>query len=229
MNVEPTTGKKKKIKQSIVNAASEYAMIITNQEDTRSRRTFNRYCIDYHSQYSSQSIKHGIIVETAFQTPAFPVVMKSASSLLADYLGLNHMDGFIEEYEMEPFLVPAQSLERTMIDKLFALCDYYIDNKAYEHSRHLYDVNKLFSNVELNQEFMDLLIQVRQWRSRLAICPSAKENVVISKMLLEIVTTDFYRQDYQSNTDPLCWKLVDYKESKNTLEKIATVLEEYGL
>lgn len=40
-----------------------------------------------------------------------------------------------------------QSLERTYIDKVFALCDYYLQGKSKRYSRHSINTSKKLSRV----------------------------------------------------------------------------------
>ena len=36
-----------------------------------------------------------------------------------------------------------QGLDRTLVDKVFAICDYYMQDRVKKHSRHIYDIYKL--------------------------------------------------------------------------------------
>ena len=56
-------------------------------------------------------------------------------------------------------MMNVQSIERTFVDKVFAVCDYKIQNMQDRDSRHLYDICKLLREVELNEE-LDKLISV---------------------------------------------------------------------
>lgn len=51
------------------------------------------------------------------------------------------------EYDLSPFDVTVQTKERTFVDKIFAICDYYLLDNITEHSSHLYDVYKLFPTI----------------------------------------------------------------------------------
>ena len=43
-----------------------------------------------------------------------------------------------------------QSVERTFIDKIFAICDYRIQNMQDRDSRHLYDICKLLPVIKMD-------------------------------------------------------------------------------
>ena len=44
------------------------------------------------------------------------------------------------DYGLYPFDMKVQGLDRTFVDKVFAICDYYLQDNINKHSRHLYDV-----------------------------------------------------------------------------------------
>ena len=59
-----------------------------------------------------------------------------------------------------------QALERTYIDKIFALCDYYIQNKSKRYSRHLYDIYKLTQHISFDANFEKLYYEIREHRKK---------------------------------------------------------------
>ena len=71
-----------------------------------------------------------------------------------------------------------QSINRTYIDKVFALCDYYMQGKSKRYSRHLYDLYKLKECVTFDEEFRGLIGEVRKHRENmknLSFCPERRE------------------------------------------------------
>lgn len=72
--------------------------------------------------------------------------------MIYDYLKINNNDDVIISYKLEPFDVCVQTFNRTFIDKVFALCDYMIDNDMERRSRHIYDLSQLLSFVELDKQ-----------------------------------------------------------------------------
>ena len=92
------------------------------------------------------------MVETAVYIKAYPCKEMKATSIIHDYLKANGYDSLVEEYGLEPFNINVKSAERTLIDKLYALGDYYLSDAVQEHSRHIYDIYKLLEIVELNED-----------------------------------------------------------------------------
>ena len=61
-----------------------------------------------------------------------------------------------------------QNIDRTLADKVFAICDYYLQGKTKRYSRHIYDIHKLLPKVPIEEEFKVLVKQVRE--VSLSIC-----------------------------------------------------------
>ena len=108
-----------------------------------------------------------------------------------------------------------------MVDKVFALCDYYIQGEATGHSRHLYDIYKIFNAIGINDEVRKLIPEVRKVRAELDICPSAKENVCITNILNEIIEKQVYKKDYKSVTMGLLFIPETYDTVIASIQKLA--------
>ena len=142
-----------------------------------------------------------VVVETSLMSYSFPTNMCMISNYLYDYLK-DEQEQLLEKYELIPFKMRVQSLERTLIDKIFAVCDYYLLGRAKKNARHLYDIYKLQNNINFNDEFFDLVKEVRKQRILLgeSIAPAANYEIDIKKIATEICTSDFYKQDYEVTT-----------------------------
>ena len=115
-----------------------------------------------------------------------------------------------------------QTAERTLIDKLFALGDYYLADKVTEHSRHIYDIYKLLNVVDLNYDLKALAVEVAAERKTHSACLSAQDGVDIAKLLREIIDKKVYKEDYEGITSALLFEPVEYDTAIKALE---TVLE----
>ena len=108
-------------------------------------------------------------------------------SYIYQVLKADNMD-FIREYELEPFTMTLQSIERTFIDKVFALCDYYIKDDVNKHSRHIYDLYMLLPKITFDDSFKQLVGDVRTERLKMPkMCPAAQAGIDINEYLQEIV------------------------------------------
>ena len=111
------------MKTEIVNTCKNLNFKLLNLDDIKSRRDYNCYEIEYPIQHYSLSIKPLLLVETTYITKSYPSELIYASSIIYDYLKETSRIDLIEKYELNPFTINVQTLERTLIDKVFAICD----------------------------------------------------------------------------------------------------------
>ena len=186
-------GQKKKVKQAIVDSADELGMVIENLEDTRSRRDYNRYVIAYDSviPMESAALKSAVLLETSYTAVSFPTVLLPVHSYIGEMMEKEAPDA-ISDFMLTPFEMKVQGIDRTLADKVFAVCDYYLEGKVTKHSRHLYDIYKLLPLVPQNEDFKELVHEVREARSHSSICPSAAAEVDIPKLIEKIIEEKAY-------------------------------------
>ena len=224
LNIEtqsnPTEGQRKKLKANIVSVIEEFGFTLTNPENIRSRRDYNKYIIDYPSVFSATYLKEYLMVETAVYIKAYPCEEMQVTSIIYDYLKENGYDNLIEEYTLESFTIKVQSAQRTFIDKLYALGDYYISDAVQEHSRHIYDIYKLLGIVELNEELRMLAKNVFEERKGHPNCRSAKDGIDINMLLQEIIDKEVYKNDCQDITQKLLFDKLDYSIAEKALQRI---------
>ena len=225
MENRPTEGQRKKLKEAIVSIIDEFGFNLDNAENVKSRRTFNRYIIDYPTVFSANYLKQHLMVETAVYIKAYPCKKMQATSIIYDYLHENGFDNLIEQYDLEPFEVNVQVAERTFIDKLYALGDYYLSGAISEHSRHIYDIYKLSEIVPLDDKLKALAKEVYAEREPHEQCRSAKPGIEMNTLLQEIIDVEAYKKDYEDITMKMLFEEVTYGTAIEKLKKIV----EYGL
>lgn len=217
---KPTEGQRKKLKENIVSIINKLDFTLDNSDNVKSRRNYNRYVIDYPTVFSSEYLKEHLIVETAVYIKAYPCKRMLATSIIYDYLNNNGYDDLIAQYGLEPFELNVQTAERTLIDKLYALGDYYLSDSVYEHSRHIYDIYKLLDIVSLNDNLKCLANEVYQERKPHEQCRSAKDEVDMNMLLREIIDKDIYKKDYEDITEKLLFEDVKYDVAIDALKKV---------
>lgn len=216
----PTEGQRKKLKESIVSIIDEFGFTLSNPENIRSRRDYNRYIVDYPTIFPTAYLKEHLIVETAVYIKAYPCKRMLASSLIYDYLERNGYVDFIEQYSLHPFELNVQTAERTLVDKVFALGDYYLSDAVHEHSRHVYDIYKLLSVVALGADMKTLVQSVREERKPHVNCRSAKDDIDMNALLQEIVDKAVYKQDYEDITAKILFEDTSYETAVSALRQI---------
>ena len=222
-----TVGQRKKIKTAFFESIEATSLSVSNAENIRSRRVFNRYLCPYTSLFSHQEDR--VIVEWATQTPAFPIEEKEAQTIIGRYLSSIGRDDLIKKYELESFIVKTITKERTFVDKVFAICDYHISKILDRQSRHIYDIHQLLPLIKLDQSIIDLFNKVREYREKLETCYSVLGDKKISDYLFELVKEDTYKQDYNSKTYPLLYDGVKYGDCLKSIEKVMIFLKDNNL
>ena len=213
-------GKRKNLKYTIVEICSNLGLNLLNENETRSRRDYNCYKIDYCARHSLSGLNPQLLVETVFIVKAFPDEIKQASSMIYDYLKAVGNDEAIAQYELEPFDIRVQTLDRTLVDKVFAVCDYMLDNKAERQSRHIYDLSRLLTLVKLDDNLKALIKEVREDRKLGTKCYSAQDGVSVPNLLRQMIDTEFFKKDYEDSTEKLLSKPVTYEEAIKAIEMI---------
>ena len=216
----PTEGQRKKLKESIVSIIDEFGFTLSNPENIRSRRDYNRYVVDYPTIFPTAYLKEHLIIETAVYIKAYPCKRMLASSLIYDYLERNGYVDFIEQYSLHPFELNVQTAERTLIDKVFALGDYYLSDAVHEHSRHVYDIYKPLGVVALGDDMKTLVQNVREERKPHVNCRSAKDGIDMNALLQEIVDEAVYKQDYEDITAKILFEDTSYETAVVALHRI---------
>ena len=197
----PGDARKRRLKKAVVATMEEFGFPITNLEMTRSRRHYNCYRAAYPSMYvQSNILKPELVVETYVALLPFPTTKRMVDNYIYRFLNkINRLD-LAETYGLMPFEITTQTIERILADKVFALCDYYMQGEIERHSRHLYDIYKIVNNVGITEKLAKLIPEVRAVRSELPICPSAKEGVCVTDILNEMMESQAYRKDYEDIT-----------------------------
>lgn len=211
---------KKQLKNNIIEVCQELNFKLINEEDIKSGRNYNRYEIEYNHHFEDNGIKPYLLVETVFIVKSYPFEIKKASSMIYDFLEKNNNLETIKKYQMSPFDIKVQSLNRTLIDKVFALCDYVLLNKTEGHSRHIYDLYKILEFVPLDNELKKLVLDVREDRKQNKNCISAQNDCDIKIVLKKIINEKSYYKDYKKITEKVLFDNISYETAISSIQKI---------
>ena len=207
MNRRPTQSERVKSKELIIDIAENLGLVLSNPEDIKSRYDYNKYVFKYDSLFSVIPLE--IIIETSYYQSVYPV----DKHVVGSFVGRFCLDRNIilpVPFEAAEVMMNVQSVERTFVDKVFAVCDYKIQNMQDRDSRHLYDICKLLREVELNEELDKLIDMVRDDRMQSKNNPSAQLEYFIPDMLKEIIRSRFYEPDYKNVTQKLLYEDISY-------------------
>ena len=220
LDEKPTESQRKRLKENIVSAIERQEMTLTNPDEIRSRREYNCYLVSYPSIFSENYLKPHLQVETTIFFRTYPTKVMPAASYIYDYLSENDYTEFITQYQLEPFEICVQTADRTLVDKVFALCDYYMSGSVTEHPRHIYDIFRLSEIVFPGQNLKDLAEEVREERQPHKTCLSAADGVSVNAILREIIDNEAYKEDYRNTTRSLLFTQVSYDTAISALEKL---------
>ena len=152
-------------------------------------------------------------LETALGSYAFPTEIIQIENYIGNFFKKRNRNDLIEQFMLDEFEMKLQSIDRTYIDKIFALCDYYMQGKSKRYSRHLYDIYKLSEKINFGEPFVTLYQEIREHRKKMKICPSTKDNVNISSLINEFCENNFYKEDYQTITNYFSDDYVSYEDA----------------
>lgn len=217
-----TQGNKRNANKAIIAVCDELGFAIENREqvEMHSHGSYNCYNIEYPISFNDYGVKPFIKLELVFIQKAYPDTIRSVCSMIGEYLTDIGQTDALSSFGLEPFDIKVQSLERTLVDKVFALCDYYLRDEVTRQSRHIYDIWKLMAEVNWKNQ-KDLIEDVRRDRSTNKTCLSAQPGVSVSDVLTNIIEKDYFKKDYEDVTEALLIKKVSYEESIVAIKKIA--------
>ncbi len=207
MNRIPTQSERVKSKELIIEIADDLGLVLSNPEEIKSRYDYNKYIFKYESLFSVIPLE--IIIETSYYQAVYPVNKHAVGSFVGRFCSDRNILLPVP-FEAAEVLMNVQSVERTFVDKVFAVCDYKIQNMQDRDSRHLYDICKLLQEVELNEELDKLIDMVRDDRMQSKNNPSAQLEYIIPDMLKEIIRSRFYEPDYKNVTQKLLYEDISY-------------------
>lgn len=222
-NNKVTVGQRKKLKDTIIKTIDEVGYILKNPDKVRSRRDHNLYYVKYENVFELEAaILPYILLETIVVYQPYPTEKRPITNYVTKYLReINRLD-LIDKYDLKEFEMTVQSIERTFVDKLFAMCDYYLENKVDRFSRHIYDIHMIWQSNLIDKDnigkFLENVISDRQIYGDRNL--SAKANMKPNQLLTEIIEREYYKKDFNKITKKFIHKQVSYEECANSVKAI---------
>jgi predicted nucleotidyltransferase component of viral defense system len=169
-----------------------------------------------------------------------PYSPKTLRTYIQQYLSDKGMQDVVEEYELQEVTVNTLNIERTFLDKVFAVKRHAVCATLGDKARHIYDVTKLFQIDEV-QEFLSKKGELKELiRKTKATDSIYNEKRNIAK---EYDPTEAYsfgswspnfskdiRRIYESGLEELLYteEKLDFDEAIDTFQKIDKLFTELG-
>ncbi|MBQ9457578.1 MAG: nucleotidyl transferase AbiEii/AbiGii toxin family protein [Bacilli bacterium] len=150
-------------------------------------------------------------------------------TFVGEYLQNNGQNDLVQQFDLGSFPLKTQTLERTFVDKVFAICDYSISLKLDRQSRHIYDLRQILPLISLDEKLVSLFHEVREYRTPLPTCYSAQPGTKLHRLLSKLIGESTFESDYQSKTYPLLYDQVRYESCVPSLLRIQKFLEDSDL
>lgn len=216
-----TQSQKRNVNKAVIAVCDELGLEIENRDqmELHSHGNYNCYMIRYPVTFSEAEIKPFIKLDMTFIQKAYPDDRRPVCSLIGEFLLGQNQSEAVAHYELQPYEMTVQALERTLIDKVFALCDYYLSGNVLRQSRHIYDIYKLLNVVNL-KSINKLVRDVREIRKANKTCLSAQDGISVTSTLSKIIESEYYRNDYEEVTTVLLSENVDYETAAGAILKI---------
>ena len=179
---------KKLLKHEILKVIGDLGFELINESDILSRRDFNRYIVQYPRSFDDNyAVDPYIIIETIAIYEPYPIEMRNVSNYIADYINRSQNSELLKSKYAKNFSMLVQTIDRTFIDKLFAICDYYLNNNFNRYSRHIYDLHMIWNSGYLDlltlRDLALIVARDRRTSSRNTSCiPGSRPNVVLLEL-----------------------------------------------
>lgn len=212
-------GSRKRFKKDILNTLKSLELEILNLPDLQSDRDFNRYFVSYESCLKDNGFETQIRVETMLAYNPVPSIERTILPYLERHF---YNTKTFNPYDSLRIQFCTQSLERTFLDKLFAIADYTVKQDFLRNSRHLYDIYKIWHSSDLNlDKISSIFNEVLYARNRfLNYNPSAKDKKYLRDLLKSIIANQYFYNDYTVLTQSLVIDEVSFENTMSSLEEI---------
>ncbi len=207
---KPSDSRRKAAYTDILSAGNELGLRLSNSDEVMSRLSYNKYLFEYESLFSNNPLE--MMVETSLFKEVYPAPVCNVGSYIGKFCDESGAVLPID-FNSSSISMPVQSIERTFVDKVFAVCDYMIRDMQDRDSRHLYDIAKIMPLISMDDSLKQLVDKVRLDRMLSKNNPSAQPEHDITAMLKDMIKSRFYERDYKDITSKLLYEDYPYEKA----------------
>ena len=217
------------VHENIEKSINELGLTLSNPDSIRSKRVFNRFICKYNTLVDASETFANVLFELAMQSPCFPYEERICQTFAGRYLDETNNHDLTIKYGLEAFKVKTQKLERTFVDKIYAVCDYQISKKLERNSRHLYDLHKILPKIKLDDDLIELFTEVRKYRVTNETCYSVQGDNKLHILFDALINEETFKNDFNNVTSPLLYDDTKYSDIYNSLLIISNFLNKYAI
>lgn len=206
--VPSTDSSRTRLSRSLAKAYNELGFTLPNGA-ILTRREYNTVEVSYNALFKSTSLNPSLKAEV--------MANKKGKIMCATYTELpisnfiwdaamrsNGNMQVLSNYGLEPFTVKTQNLDVTFVEKCMSLANRYMRGESFRLSRHLYDIYMMYTYGNLRSfDLEETMYETKQHLLERTNDKCLRADKPASIILLEALTTDFYKEDYNTVTLPL--------------------------
>lgn len=212
LNIKPevlsTDSSRTRLSRSLVKAYETLGMTIPDGT-VLTRREYNTVEVRYNAQFVSAAVNPNLKAET--------MANKKGKITNATYTNLP-ISNFVWDavkksggntqllcnYGLAPFIMATQNMDVTFVEKCMSLANRYMRGESFRLSRHLYDIYMMYTYGNLRSfDLEETMYETKQHLLERTNDKCLRADKPASIILLEALTTDFYKEDYNAVTLPL--------------------------
>lgn len=217
-----TQGERIRLKNNIIrNISLELNLPISDWEKAGSKRDYNIYTFQYTPTTTNiMPINEGVKLEVVLSSLAFPTEILMLDSYIYQFLKSSGNEDIITNYNLIPFPMAVQDIRRTFLDKIFAVCNAFVEKKTFRKSRHIYDLYMLLPYISFDNSLKNLVEKIRNPKYKTRKWLSENQEISINNILQHIIDSHIFETDFDEITTYFLDKPISYNEAISVLSKI---------
>lgn len=239
MNLRPeipsTDSHRMKFSNAVYNSIIELGLDY-DRSKMSSRREYNTFEFDYNQVFKSSFLNNMMKVETMANKKGKIINASYSMLLISNYIfdalhSIPKYQSSLEQYGLFPFRMPVQNMDVTFVEKVMSLANRYLRGESFRLSRHLYDIHQMWTKGNLSQfDLNDAMFQTKKCLMERTNDICLRQNRSAKSILLEALSTDFYKKDFDEVTKYMKMNSTDgvsYDICKNTLINILNCMNDF--
>lgn len=206
--VPSTDSSRTRLSRALVQAYKDLGLTIPDGT-VLTRREYNTVEVRYNAQFVSAAVNPNLKAETMANKKGKIVCATYTNLPISNFIwdAVQKSGGNVNlmyRYNLEPFTIATQNMDVTFVEKCMSLANRYMRGESFRLSRHLYDIYMMYIYGNLRSfDLEETMYETKQHLLERTNDKCLRADKPASIILLEALTTDFYKEDYNAVTLPL--------------------------